>query len=446
MRVERAPEPEQEQINPYEVLGIRKWASENEVKRAYFSLVKKFSPELYPEKFVQIRQAYDSLRRPNERAKIDILLYNEMAGNIGFKNLKGKTESVVKLNKAIKDIESSGHSQDQKKELIRLLQERSMVYVNKNYWQEAIADWERILELSPGNREARRNLSLAYARLGYSYAQSDKLDKAIDAWKKVLRYQPGNIEATHNIAIASSRLRRLDEEAYYWEKTLETWGRMIERDDKNEYVKNLIVETHKHFGGRFIGKEKKRETVQPVAQPEKKEVETRPAGQKALQQIEGFQENKRLGTACLSSGNWTQAIQCFEKCLEEKPENIEVLNSLGKAYLNSGNMNKAFALWNRALKLSPGNRSTRDCLLQGHLSVGNSLRSQGAFGPALVHFKKVLNLVPDRPEILMEVGNTYAMKDDYASAVEHWEKALELDPGNKVAKQAIQQAKAKIHS
>jgi len=423
------PQTQEEEFNPYAILGLRKWASQMEIKRAYFGLVRKYSPEVSPEKFVEIRKAYDALRFPARRAKVDFLLYNEIPGGIGFKGVESKTESLVKLNKQIKDAEACGG--ENAPALQDLLRKRSLVYVSKNYWQEAISDWNRILQINPKDREARRNIILGYSRLAFSYAQNGFLKRAVEVWKDVLNLSPRCAEAIHNIAIASTHLKELEEEKKYWEKTLEIWSERLNQDGDNEYLKNLVVETHKHFGGRLIPTTK--DKTSPQTQPKKYE--------EVLGQIGGYLENMKLGMACMNNKNWSQAIAAFEKCLTERPEDVEILNALGWAYLNSASVNKAFATWNRALKANPRNQTTQENLVQGHLTVGKNLRTQKAFGPALVHFKSILKVMPNQPEVFMEIGNTYALKGDLPPAIEHWETVLKLDPKNKLAQQAIREAK-----
>ena len=58
--------------NPYEVLGIREGASEDEIKKAYRELVKKYHPDQYrdnplsklaEEKLREVNEAYDHLMK-----------------------------------------------------------------------------------------------------------------------------------------------------------------------------------------------------------------------------------------------------------------------------------------------------------------------------------------------------------------------------------------------
>src|SRR5450759_236279 len=60
--------------NPYAVLGLERRASEAEIKRAYFWLVREYSPEREPEKFQEIRAAYEELRTPEGRARAELFM------------------------------------------------------------------------------------------------------------------------------------------------------------------------------------------------------------------------------------------------------------------------------------------------------------------------------------------------------------------------------------
>ena len=61
-------------VDPYESLGLARSASAEEIKRAYFALVKANPPERNPEQFKRIRAAYECLRDPAKRRETDMLL------------------------------------------------------------------------------------------------------------------------------------------------------------------------------------------------------------------------------------------------------------------------------------------------------------------------------------------------------------------------------------
>jgi curved DNA-binding protein CbpA len=60
--------------NPYEVIRVPPTASDNEIRRAYFELVREYPPEQSPEQFKRIRAAYEILRDPVQRVEWDLFI------------------------------------------------------------------------------------------------------------------------------------------------------------------------------------------------------------------------------------------------------------------------------------------------------------------------------------------------------------------------------------
>jgi preprotein translocase subunit Sec63 len=50
--------------NAYETLGLPSTASEAEIRSRYLQLVREFPPDRAPERFAEIRAAFDDLRNP----------------------------------------------------------------------------------------------------------------------------------------------------------------------------------------------------------------------------------------------------------------------------------------------------------------------------------------------------------------------------------------------
>src|SRR5262245_24783209 len=55
----------------YEALGVAPTASDREIKKAYFALVRQFPPETHAEDFRRIREAYEALSSPEARREHD---------------------------------------------------------------------------------------------------------------------------------------------------------------------------------------------------------------------------------------------------------------------------------------------------------------------------------------------------------------------------------------
>lgn len=60
--------------DPYRVLGLLPTASQVEIKRAYFGLIRQYPPETEAEKFKIIRGAYEKIKDVQRRVETDIFL------------------------------------------------------------------------------------------------------------------------------------------------------------------------------------------------------------------------------------------------------------------------------------------------------------------------------------------------------------------------------------
>lgn len=61
-------------MNPYKVLQLAPGAEKQEVKRAYFKLIRQYTPEKEPEKFKEIREAYEYLQEETNLANVQKVL------------------------------------------------------------------------------------------------------------------------------------------------------------------------------------------------------------------------------------------------------------------------------------------------------------------------------------------------------------------------------------
>ncbi len=78
-----------EKRDPYEVLGVGKSASEDEIKSAYRKLARKYHPDLNKEpgaeeKFKEVQESYDILSDPDKKAKYDQFGFAAFDPNSGF--------------------------------------------------------------------------------------------------------------------------------------------------------------------------------------------------------------------------------------------------------------------------------------------------------------------------------------------------------------------------
>jgi curved DNA-binding protein CbpA len=70
------------QHDPYVVLGLQRGASAEDVRQAYFRMVRIHTPEAHPEEFKRVRAAYEALRSQQRRTELALLAFDESVGEV----------------------------------------------------------------------------------------------------------------------------------------------------------------------------------------------------------------------------------------------------------------------------------------------------------------------------------------------------------------------------
>jgi tetratricopeptide (TPR) repeat protein len=424
-----------ENQNAYSALGIHKGATDEEIKKAYVELVKRFDPEKHTDRFMVIQAAYESLRDPAKRAKEDYLLFTPLPGRFLYSPEERTEGSDAEVNQEADDAEQAyGAAPDDGDALvayIRSLMRRSYKKVTKRLWAEAIEDWKIVLELEPTHQRAKNNLLFSYLQLGYSYGDHGLHEEALDLWEKALHMDPENEALLHDLAIASELTGKNDKGKRYWTEILKRWQERIDADPDDIYTKHLIIEVHRHHGGQSAGEGG--DGGGPASVEEYREIlKIKP---------NDFEAQYKIATVLMEEQKWEEAREGLKSLLGQYPRNIEVQNLLGWAYINSGRITEAFQTWTRSLAMDPKNISTREALIKGRLAMGRAFRNKGMYTQSLVHFKALLLSMPKSPEVHMEIGQTYMAKGDKRSATLEYQKVLEMDPKNRDAKQHLSDMK-----
>ncbi|MCB9139548.1 MAG: DnaJ domain-containing protein [Caldilineaceae bacterium] len=63
---------------PYDTLDLPRNADDEAIRKAYFQMVRRFPPEKEPEKFREIRRAYDQIRTADRRKITEIFLLQSL--------------------------------------------------------------------------------------------------------------------------------------------------------------------------------------------------------------------------------------------------------------------------------------------------------------------------------------------------------------------------------
>jgi len=159
-------------MNPYEVLGIPENASEEEIKKAYKEMVKKYHPDKYQnnpladlaeEKLQEVNEAYDMLMKSGGSSSYDY----GYGGGSGFSGASGGGSGRPDYMQVRRLIDATNLREAEK--ILNGTRDRSaewfflagMISYKKGWYDDARNKLQTAAEMEPGNME----YSQAYGRI-----------------------------------------------------------------------------------------------------------------------------------------------------------------------------------------------------------------------------------------------------------------------------------------
>lgn len=185
--------------NFYEILQVEKNSDEKQIKKQYSMLIRQFHPEKYPEKYREIREAYDVLKDPKSKENYDISLLH---------------------GKQLQELEHVGRE---------ALENEDYVVAVKNF--------EQILEID-GKNSIIKNL------LGETLLRQNRYKKALIIFFELFEEYPNNIGYICRLGFCNEMLGDLNKAEKLYTKAYE-----IEEKDKESvnWLINLYWNQKKYF-------------------------------------------------------------------------------------------------------------------------------------------------------------------------------------------------------
>jgi tetratricopeptide (TPR) repeat protein len=131
---------------------------------------------------------------------------------------------------------------------------------------------------------------------------------------------------------------------------------------------------------------------------------------------------KLVGEFYFKRGYYADAINTFDKVIENNPLQSDIPQKMGFCYQSLGDMNNALKYYKRAEIIEPDNR----WLLK---KIASALRVIGEPQEALKYYKEIVAAEPENISALINYGHTLLDNSNISEALQNYYKADYLKPG-----------------
>ncbi|MBE7465281.1 MAG: tetratricopeptide repeat protein [Planctomycetes bacterium] len=304
-------------------------------------------------------------------------------------------------------------------------QDRGLVYVEKQLWDDAIAEFKKSIELTPDFAEGFNNLGLCHI-----YAK--RYNEAIEALTQAVRHFPGWHIATANLGLSYQKAGKLDKAIHYYRQSvskfskqapvwaslgecLETSGEVDQAEEA--YRQALSLAANYGLPLYRLGMILARKTLLDEAE---QLLEKALAQDPSLADAAGV-----LGAIQARRGNLARAKELWSQAKEARPEKVPAAATRGLASIEAyeTGVHRNYEEIQTALEDLP---TIAECMF----NAGLAYMQANNLSMARSSFQNAADEDTEWAEPLLWLGMIEALQENPSRSREHWQKAKQLDPQN----------------
>ncbi|MEJ2652679.1 MAG: tetratricopeptide repeat protein [Gammaproteobacteria bacterium] len=330
----------------------------------------------------------------------------------------GSDDSCKKADKEIRKVKNAGVEQ--------LLTDIS-VHLQNNRLAEARALCLQILQQQSEHPHALQALGIVEYRSG-------NLEEAADLLHRAIAAKPDMAEASLNLANIHAELGRFDEAVAGYRRTIQIGPGFVEA----YYNLGKLYQSHHHLDQAHgcyqqalvikpeFGDARRRlaEILNLLAQATALAQATTDQGHcpsNAASPLQNVQDLCEGAAAWEQRGQCNEAMACYKRAIEIKPDFAKAHGNLGNLLMNQGRYNDALICYQTVLAIDPGS-------YVAYNNMGNALRLQNRIPEAEDSYRRALELNGNYGEVLVNLGTIKMEQGRIDEALNYFHRALEINP------------------
>ena len=264
---------------------------------------------------------------------------------------------------------------------------RGITLARMERFEEALADFDHAVDVYPDSPEALMNRAIAFSHM-------DRFDEALADFDRAIELRPGSYQAHMNRGITLARMDRFDE-------ALADYGRAIE-------LRPLSPEAYMNRAQTLARIDRLDETVADYTRA----IELRP---------DSLDIYLSRATALARLERFDEALADYTYVLERRPEDFQTFMNRGVTLTRMGRARGGLTDFDRAIELHPDSA-------EAHYQRGRTFALLGRYDKALGCFDRAIELRPGHPEAHCDRGAALANHGRHAEALQEVDLALQLRP------------------
>jgi tetratricopeptide (TPR) repeat protein len=123
------------------------------------------------------------------------------------------------------------------------------------------------------------------------------------------------------------------------------------------------------------------------------------------------------GIECYNQGRFAEALDIFQRAIEENPVFPDVHFFLARTYCRQGVLDLAEREYEKAIKLKPE-------YVQAHIDLARMHAAKGKWKEAIGHYQRVLKLDVKDPQVYTDLGKICTLRNELDQAAKNFKKAI----------------------